>query len=320
MKKISLLVPAFNESHNLPGLAQALRPLIDNNLTPERYEWEVMMVNDGSHDNTLEVMARLHETDCRFQYVNLSRNFGKENAMLAGLDYATGDAVIIMDADLQHPVAVIPEMITLWEAGYEDVYGRRRGRGNESGLRKRLSMLFYRILQRSSRIDILPNVGDFRLLDRICVNALRQMRETQRYSKGLFSWIGFRKAEVTFDCADRMNGKSSFSYFSLFNLAIEGITSFTTAPLRLASVIGLTTAFCSIIYLCYVLIRTLLYGDPVAGYPTIMCVMLFLGGCQLIALGIIGEYISRIFNETKRRPAYLVESFNGIRATNGVTP
>lgn len=320
MKKITLLIPVYNESHNLTRLADAIGPLIRNELTSDTYEWEVLLVNDGSRDNSLGIMAELHAADGRFKYLNLSRNFGKENAMLAGLDYATGDAVVIMDADLQDPVNIIPEMIAQWEAGYEDVYGRRTSRGKESFMRRNLSMMFYRILQRSTSIDILPNVGDFRLLDRICVNALRQMRETERYSKGLFSWIGYRKKEVTFARADRMDGRSSFNYLSLFNLAIDGITSFTTAPLRFASVMGLMTALCAIIYLFYVLIRTLLYGDPVAGYPTIMCVMLFLGGCQLLALGIIGEYISRIFNESKRRPVYLVESFNGRKPEDTIPP
>ena len=313
MKKLTLLIPAYNEARNLPRLAEALRPLMSNTLTPVPYEWEVLMVNDGSRDDTLGAMQALHEADPRFKYLNLSRNFGKENAMLAGLDYSAGDAVIIMDADLQHPIEAVPRMIERCEEGYDDVYGRRLSRGKESALRRRLTSLFYRLLQRSTRIDVLPDVGDFRLLDRVCVNALREMRETQRYSKGLFSWIGFRKTEVAFETADRTEGKSSFGYLSLFNLAIEGITSFTTAPLRFASVMGLLTAACALVYLVYVFVRTLIYGDPVAGYPTIICVMLFLGGCQLIALGIIGEYIARIFTESKRRPPYIVESFNGRR-------
>lgn len=311
MKKITILVPAYNESANLPRLAEAIAPLIDNRMTTNTYDWEVLMVNDGSRDNTLEVMKSLHEADPRFQYINLSRNFGKENAMLAGFDYASGNAVVIIDADLQHPIVAIPEMISYWESGYDDVYGRRSSRGKESFARKQFTRLFYKILQSSTKIDILPNVGDFRLLDRKCINALRQLRETQRYSKGLFSWIGFRKKEIIFQQGDRTEGKSSFNFLSLLNLAIEGITGFTTAPLRFASVMGLLTALCAIAYLIYVFVRTLLYGDPVAGYPTIMCVMLFLGGCQLIALGIIGEYISRIFYEAKRRPVYIVDSFNG---------
>ncbi len=311
MKKITLLIPVFNEGNNLMRLAEALSPLIDNQMTQEQFNWEVLLVNDGSCDNSIEIMTALHLSDSRFSYLNLSRNFGKESAMLAGLDYASGDAVVILDADLQHPVDVIPQMISEWESGYDDVYGLRATRGKESWLRHKLTALFYKILQSSSRMDVLPDVGDFRLLDRKCVNAIKQMRETQRYSKGLFSWIGFKKKEILFHQGDRINGKSSFSILSLTNLAIDGITSFTTAPLRLASVTGVATALVALIYLVYVLIKALCHGDPVAGYPTIMCVMLFLGGCQLIALGIIGEYIARIFNESKHRPPYIVESFNG---------
>lgn len=312
MKKISVIIPVFNEASNLPKLQESLSPLINNSLTDNRYGWEIILIDDGSRDDSLSIMKEIHRDDPRFGYISLSRNFGKENAMLAGLDYASGDAVVIMDADLQHPVRVIPDMITQWEAGFKDVYGRRYNRRHESFFRKSFTRLYYYILQRSTRIDILPDVGDFRLFDRSCVNALRQLRETQRYSKGLFSWIGFSKKEVVFEADERAGGKSSFSYTALFNLAIEGITSFTTAPLRIASFIGIMTALCAIIYLLYILIRTILYGDPVAGYPTIMCVMLFLGGCQLIALGIIGEYISRIFNESKHRPVYIIDTINGL--------
>ncbi len=214
MKKITVLIPAYNESASLPRLAAALSPLIDNKMTDTPYEWEILIVNDGSRDNTLAIIKELHEADPRYQYLNLSRNFGKENAMLAGLDYASGNAVVIMDADMQHPVDVIPLMIEQWEQGYDDVYGRRSSRGKESIARRQLTKLFYRILQKSTRIDILPNVGDFRLLDRKCINALRQLRETQRYSKGLFSWIGFSKKEIMFEQGSRTEGKSSFNFLS----------------------------------------------------------------------------------------------------------
>ncbi len=311
MKKITLLIPVYNEADNLTRMADALRPLINNGLTPANYEWEIMLVNDGSTDSGLHIMERLRADDPRYNILNLSRNFGKESAMLGGMDFASGDAVVILDADLQHPVNVIPQMIAEWEAGYDDVYGRRTYRGKESAMRRFLSKTYYRLLQHSTRIDVLPNVGDFRLLDRRCIRALRELRETQRYSKGLFSWIGFNKKEILFEQQDRIAGRSSFSYRSLFSLAIEGITGFTTAPLRIASLLGLFTAVCSIIYLFFVLIKAMIYGDPVAGYPTIMCVMLFFGSCQLIGLGIIGEYIARIFNESKRRPVYIADSLNG---------
>lgn len=306
MKKISIIIPAYNEAANLEGLADALCPLIHNELTPGQYSWEVIIVNDGSTDHTLRILRQLHSAESSFNFIDLSRNFGKEAAMMAGLDYARGDAVVIMDADLQHPVNVIPQMIQEWEQGYDDVYGLKTYRGKESWMRKKLSGMYYRMLGKGANVEVLPNVGDFRLFDRRCVDALRSLRESQRYSKGLFSWIGFRKKSVEFECDERQAGPSRFSYKALFSLALDGITGFTTAPLRIASCVGILTAAAALIYLVYVLCKALIYGDPVAGYPTLMCVILFLGGSQLIALGIIGEYIARIFNEAKRRPPYLV--------------
>ena len=322
MRKITIIVPAYNEEANLEALYDALLPLMDGLMpryTPEdseakpldNYDWEVLMVNDGSRDRTLEIMAQLHQRDPRFRYLNLSRNFGKENAMLAGFDYATGDAAVIIDADLQHPVATIPEMVYWWEQDYEDVYGKRLSRGRESWLRRRLSMSYYKMLQRSTRVDILPNVGDFRLLDRRALDALRRLRETQRYTKGMYAWIGFRKKEVLYSNLVRHGGQSSFNLRGLCNLAVEGITSYTTAPLRLASVIGLLSAAAAMLYALYFLIKTIAVGDDVQGFPTLIIAILFLGGCQLLAIGIIGEYLGRIFNETKRRPPYIADSLDG---------
>lgn len=309
MKKlITILVPAYNEARNLPGLVDALSSLSDS---IDTYDWEFLIVNDGSSDNTSDVLRSLREQDIRVNYINLSRNFGKESAMLAGLDYAKGDCVVIMDADLQHPVSAVPEMIKAWEEGYDDVYGKRKTRGKESWLRKKLSLLYYSLLQKTTRIDILPNVGDFRLLDRRCVDAVRELRETQRYTKGLFCWIGFKKKPVEFESLDRTEGKSTFNFLSLLGLAIEGITGFTISPLRIASLLGVVVSIVAFIYLIFVIFKTIFYGEPVQGYPILLCVILFLGGCQLLAIGIIGEYIGRIFNETKRRPPYLVDSYNG---------
>ncbi len=278
--------------------------------SPTDYEWEYIFVNDGSRDNTLEVLRELRKADQKINIVNLSRNFGKENAMLAGMDYATGDAVVIMDADLQHPVSAIPEMLYWWEQGYDDVYGMRRQRGRESWLRKRMSLTFYSLLQGTTRIEILQNVGDFRLLDRRVVDAIRALRETQRYTKGLYCWVGYNKKGIYFEQGDRTEGKSSFNFKGLLNLAIEGITCFTTAPLRISSILGLLVSTGALFYLLFVLVKTIFWGEPVQGFPTLMCAILFLGGVQLVALGIIGEYIGRIFNETKHRPPYIVESFN----------
>ena len=308
MKKISILIPCYNEEQSLPKLYPELVKLMDANAA---YEWELMFVNDGSRDGTLQVLQQLRERDQRVNYVDLSRNFGKENAMLAGFDHVTGDCMVIIDADLQHPPTLIPEMIKWWEQGYDDVYAKRKTRGKESWLRKRLSLQFYKILQSSSRFDVLQNVGDFRLLDRCCINALKRMRESERYTKGMYCWIGFKKKDIEFEQGDRVAGESSWNYRQLFSFAIDGITSFTNAPLRISTIVGFFVSLCAFLYMIYVFFKALIYGDPVQGYPTLVILILFLGGIQLLSLGIIGEYIGRIYNETKNRPDYIVREFNG---------
>jgi glycosyltransferase involved in cell wall biosynthesis len=308
MKKVSILVPCYNEEPSLPLLYSELKKVID--IQPE-YEWEILFVNDGSKDKTLDIIKSLRSIDNRICYLDLSRNFGKENAMLGGFDYVTGDCMVILDADLQHPPSLIPEMIQYWEEGYDDVYAKRTFRGKESWLRKKSSLLFYKLLQKSAKIEILQNVGDFRLLDRRCIDALRKLRESERFTKGLFSWIGFNKKEITFEQGDRIAGITTWNFHSLFNLSIEGITSFTTAPLRISTYVGIIVSISAFIYMFYILVKTLIYGDPVQGYPTILVVILFLGGLQLLSIGIIGEYLGRIFNETKRRPPYIANIYNG---------
>lgn len=310
MKKVTILIPAYNEEKSLPLLYPELKQLMDS---MEGYEWEILFVNDGSKDHTLEMLYELREADKRVNIVNLSRNFGKESAMLAGFDYANGDCMIIMDADLQDPPSLIPQMLEYWEEGYEDVYAKRANRGKESFIRKSFSLLFYKILDSSTRFDILQNVGDFRLLDRICINALKKLRENERYTKGMFCWIGYKKKEIIFDRGDRVAGESNWNFWSLFELAIEGITSFTTAPLRFATILGALSSMCAFIYMIYFLVKTLVWGDPIQGFPTIIIVVLFFGGIQLLSIGIIGEYLGRIFNETKNRPTYLCHDFNGER-------
>lgn len=308
MKKVTLLIPCYNEEESLPLLYQALMQLMADN---DGYQWEVLLVNDGSNDNTLSLIQSYRQKDDRFCYIDLSRNFGKEAAMLAGFDYATGDCLVIMDADLQHPPTLIPEMLLHWEKGFDDVYAKRESRGKESRLRKHLSLLYYNILQHTTRVKILPNVGDFRLLDRKCIDVLKQLRESERYTKGMFCWIGFRKKEIRFKQGDRLAGKSSWNFRSLLELAIEGITSFTTAPLRISTILGFLVSLIAFIYMCYIIAKTLVWGEPVPGFPTLMIAILFLGGVQLIAIGIIGEYIGRIFNETKNRPVYVVREYKG---------
>lgn len=311
MKKlVSILIPCYNEEASLPKLYEEISKLME---AETRYDWELLFVNDGSRDKTIDIIKELYTKDNRISYVDLSRNFGKENAMLAGFDYVKGDCMVIMDADLQDPPSLIPAMLQYWEEGYEDVYAKRSSRGKESWLRRWLSMLFYSILDHSTRYEVLRNVGDFRLLDRKCINALKQLRENERYTKGLFCWIGYRKKEILFDRGDRMAGQSNWGYNALFNLAIEGITSFTTAPLRIATIVGMLVAVWSLGYMGWIIAKVLLWGDPVQGYPTIMTVMLFLGAMQLIAIGILGEYIARIFNEAKGRPTYLLNEYKGKR-------
>lgn len=307
MKKVSILVPCYNEEMSLPLLYPELKSLMDNNTS---YEWEVLFVNDGSKDNTIGIIKDLRSVDKRINFVDLTRNFGKENAMLAGFDYVTGDCMVIIDADLQDPPSLIPQMLEYWEQGYDDVYARRDSRGKESWFRRTCSLFFYKILDYSTRFDILQNVGDFRLLDRSCINALRKLRESERYTKGMFCWIGYRKKEILFDRGDRAVGKSNFNFLRLLNLAIEGITSFTTFPLRIATIIGGIVAFFAFIVMFYYGLKTVIFGDEVKGFTTIIVAVLLMGGIQLCAIGILGEYIGRIFNETKKRPTYLAGYYN----------
>lgn len=309
MKKVTLLIPCYNEENSLPALEKALNELMNAN---SRYVWEILFVNDGSKDQTLQLIKDMRDSDKRICYVDLSRNFGKENAMLAGFDYANGDCMVIMDADLQHPPSVIPEMLRKWEEGYDDVYGKRITRGQEPWLRKKISLLFYKILQKSTRYDILQNVGDFRLLDRKCIEELKKIREVERYTKGMFAWIGFRKAFVEFETQDRIAGESHMRLFTLLKLAVNGITSFTVAPLKMATVLGFFSSIIAFVYMIYIFIKAFLYGDAVAGYPTIVILILFFGGIQLITLGIIGEYLGKVFNETKNRPVYIAQEVKGI--------
>ncbi|WP_294345594.1 glycosyltransferase family 2 protein [uncultured Clostridium sp.] len=313
MKKITLLIPAYNEEDVLNMLYDRVKNIMNS---IENYEFEILFVNDGSKDNTLSIIKSIREIDKRISYVNLSRNFGKEIAMIAGLDYAKGDAVIILDADLQDPPELIPDMIKYWEEGYDDVYAKRRSRSGETWLKKFTSHAFYRVLKSVSKVPIQEDTGDFRLLDRRCVQALKQLRETQRYTKGMFSWIGYKKKEILFDRDPRAAGNTKWSYFKLMDLAIEGITSFTTFPLKVSTYVGSFISFGALIYMIFIIAKTLICGGDVAGYPSLMAVILFLGGIQLLFLGVIGEYLGRIFNETKNRPLYFVEEYNNERVVN----
>lgn len=310
MKTISILVPCYNEEAVLREFYERTAAVMAE---VEGYSFHFIFVNDGSEDHTLDILRELHELDGRVSYIDLSRNFGKELAMMAGIDSCDSDALVIMDADLQDPPELLPEMISWWEKGYQDVSAKRRSRDGETFFKKWSSHTYYKILQKFSDIPVQRDVGDFRLLDKQCVEALKLVRESQRYTKGLFTWVGFNKKEILFDRDARAAGTTKWNYWKLFDLAIEGITSFTIFPLRIASFVGGLLAFLSILYMLFIVTKTLIYGDPVAGYPSMISVILFLGGVQLFFLGVVGEYLGRIFNESKHRPLYLVKEYRKSR-------
>lgn len=303
---LSVVVPAYNETEVLPELHKRLVAVLDQ--LP--YAAEVVYVNDGSSDQTLQVMRALLEADPRVAVVDLSRNFGKEAAMSAGLDYARGDAVIVIDADLQDPPELIPELVRQWREGYDVVYAKRVARDGETFFKKATAHAFYRLIQRMSRVQIPEDVGDYRLLSRRAVESLRKLREQHRFMKGLFAWIGYPQIAVPYRRDPRFAGETKWNYWRLWNFALEGITSFTIAPLKIATYVGLIIAACSFLFAAFILYRTLMFGDPVRGYPSLMVVVLFLGGIQLLTLGIIGEYLGRMFDETKHRPLYLINAYD----------
>lgn len=307
-KTIEIIVPCYNEAEALPIFFQTVCNISEK---IDKYEFSFLFIDDGSIDNTLEIIKQFQSNKkTQVRYISLARNFGKEAAMLAGFDHAIGDAVIIIDADLQDPPSIIPDMIKLWECGYEDVYARRMSRAGESRLKKLSSYMYYRVLQKLSDIEVLTDVGDFRLLDKKCIAALKDLREHHRYTKGLFCWIGFKKKQISYNRESRVAGNTHWNYYKLIKLAINGIVSFSAVPLQLAMWIGIFISLAAFCFMLYVVGRTLLYGDPVAGYPSMMTVILFIGGIQLIAFGVIGEYIGKIFDEVKNRPVYIVNEQN----------
>lgn len=313
MKKITILVPAYNEEEALPFLYERVSKIMDE---MKNYEFELLFVNDGSKDNTLNEIKELRKKDKRISYVDFSRNFGKEIGMIAGLDYATGDCVIIMDADLQDPPELIPQMVELWEQGYDDVYAQRKSRAGETWLKKFTSKMYYRVLQSLTKVEIQKDTGDFRLLDRRCVNALKKMRETGRNSKSMFSWIGYNKKAIFYDRDPRVAGKSKWNYKKLIDLAIDGITAFTTSPLRISTCLSIPTFLALFIYFIYVIIKCIRLNVAIQAYQAIILLILFFSGVQIILIGIMGEYLGRIFNESKHRPLYLVNEYNDKKEMN----
>jgi len=302
---ISIVVPAFNEEAVLPQFHQTISPV----LSEQPFDFEIVYINDGSSDNTLSIIKQLRESDKQVTLIDLSRNFGKEIALTAGLHKAAGDAVIVIDADLQDPPELIPELIREWQNGYDVVYAQRTHRKGESLLKRTTAHFFYRIIQRISKIAIPEDTGDFRILSRRAVNALNTFNEQNRFMKGLFAWIGYRQKAVHYQRDPRHAGETKWNYWKLWNFAIDGITSFTIAPLKISTYLGLFTAAGAFLYGIYMVIETLIYGNPVAGYPSLIVIILILGGVQLVAIGILGEYLGRIFNETKRRPLYFINEY-----------
>ena len=307
---LSIVVPAYNEQEVITEFYHRLAKVLDEIPMSS----EIVFVNDGSTDDTLAVLQALFNEDPRIAVIDLSRNFGKEIALTAGLHKANGDAIIVIDADLQDPPELIPELLMEWRNGYDVVYAKRAAREGETAVKKATAHLFYRFMQKVGRVKIPEDTGDFRLLSKRAVCALGSLGEQHRFMKGLFTWIGFPQKAVLYERDARFAGDTKWNYLGLLNLAIEGITSFTTAPLRIATFIGLLTAAGAFAYGVFMIVRTLIYGNPVAGYPSLVVIVLFLGGVQLVAIGVMGEYVGRIFNETKDRPLYLLNSYQPARS------
>jgi glycosyltransferase involved in cell wall biosynthesis len=302
-RSLSVVVAAFNEEAALSLLHPRLRAALDG-LGME--QTRVIYVDDGSRDDTWAVLQDLAAADPTVRLLRLARNFGKEVALTAGLDQVDTDAAIVIDADGQDPPELIPAFVDKWRQGYDVVYGTRTRRDGESWFKRTTAAVFYRVINRLSDTPIPPDTGDFRLMSRRVLDALGQLRERQRFMKGLFAWVGFRQVALPYARAPRLAGDSKFNYWRLWNLALEGITGFSTVPLRAATYLGLGAALLAFVYGVWVIAKTLLWGDPVQGWPSMMAVILFLGGVQLIALGILGEYLGRLYLEAKQRPLYLV--------------
>ncbi|MGL4498910.1 MAG: glycosyltransferase family 2 protein [Planktothrix sp.] len=304
---LSIVIPCYNEESNLDYLFERLMSVI----TPLQMTYELIAVNDGSRDNTLKSLVEYHQKNSAIKVINLSRNFGKEIAMTAGIDYARGKAIIPIDADLQDPPELIAEMVQKWREGYDVIYAKRRSRAGETWVKKMTANAFYRIIQKMTPVQIPGDTGDFRLMDRQVVEALKKLPETHRFMKGLFAWVGFRQIAIEYDRSPRYKGTTKWNYWKLWNFAIEGITSFSAVPLKIWSYMGLLVSVLAFIYAGILVIRTLIFGIDLPGYASLMVVTLFLGGVQLITLGVIGEYLGRIHDEVKKRPLYFVRDCYG---------
>lgn len=310
--ELSLVIPCYNEEDNLDYLFERLQSVLE----PLQSTYEIICINDGSKDNTLGRLIQHHQSNPRIKVINFSRNFGKEAALSAGLDFATGNAIIPIDADLQDPPELITELLAKWHEGYDVVNAVRRSRRGESWLKKFTANNFYRIIGKISSIPIPADTGDYRLLDRQVVEALKKLPERNRFMKGLFSWVGYKQTAIYFDRDPRKRGKTSFNYWKLWNFALDGITSFSSFPLKIWGYFGILISGFALFYGLFLVIKTLILGIDVPGYASTIVAILFLGGIQLITLGIIGEYIARMYEEVKNRPLYLVRDSYGFKTIN----
>ena len=303
-KNISIVVPFYNEALGIDSFMERLAVVLHG--LESKYNFEIMCIDDGSSDATLDALSKAKQLHPNISIIEFSRNFGKEAALTAGLDYANGDALIPMDGDLQHPPELLPLLLQKWEEGFEVVLAQRVNRDTDTFLQKNVARLFYKINQKISQIHIPADVGDFRLMDRRVVEAVKQLRENNRFMKGIFAWVGFHTATVLYEVKARKSGVSSFNAWKLWNFALDGITSFSTVPLRVWTYLGGGVSLSAFFYAVYIFTRTLLYGVDTPGYASLMVAILFLGGVQLIGIGVLGEYLGRVYSEVKARPAYII--------------
>jgi len=304
---ISIVAPVFNEEENIEEFFLRVKKVLDK----ETKTWEIIFVDDGSSDKSIEILAQLNENDGKVKIISLSRNFGKELAMTAGLDFADNDVIVPIDSDLQDPPELIPQMVELWKEGFDVVLAVRSKRNNESWLKKKTAELFYKFIGNITEIRIPKNTGDFRLIDRHVLSSIKELRETQRFMKGIFSWVGYKTTSISYERDSRYAGKTKWNYWKLWNFAIEGITSFSTLPLRLATYIGLIISLSSLVYLISIIYKVITNGVDVPGYASTLTIILFLGGVILFFMGIIGEYVGRIYIEVKNRPLYIIRDRKG---------
>ncbi|OOB79958.1 MAG: bactoprenol glucosyl transferase [Epulopiscium sp. Nuni2H_MBin001] len=306
MKLISIVVPCYNEQETVEIFYKEIIKVI--NELPD-YGFEIVYINDGSKDNTAEYIYKLTKLDSRIAFIDLSRNFGKEAGLLAGLQYAKGDAVVVMDVDLQDPPNLLPELISNWEKGHDIVYTRRTNRDGEPLIRSWFAKLFYKLINKLSDVEIVDGARDYRIMDRRVVNSLLDLGEKNRFSKGLFMWVGYDCKCIEFQHVERVAGETSWSFWKLFGYAIDGIVSFTNFPLKIASIFGIIVSLLSFIFLIYVVIKNTIFENPVSGWASMTSIICFLGGIQLIVIGVIGEYVGKVFNEVKARPQYIVKDY-----------